>query len=145
MIKNLQIKCSLHVVWKLTSALLLISLVSVLSFQQVTTEDAYWFQGGLWGGGEGGLREREREREREKETSMWKRNINRLPPVWAPTGDWTWNPGMCPDQESNLWPFGSWGNAPSNWATVARALALPLFSLSFRAGCSSSLGGRSLT
>ena len=33
---------------------------------------------------------------------MWERNINQLPPVCAPTGDWTYNLGMCPDWESNL-------------------------------------------
>ena len=37
---------------------------------------------------------------------MWERNISWLPPVYALTGDWTWNLGMYPAQESNLQPFG---------------------------------------
>ena len=36
---------------------------------------------------------------------MWEGNIDRLPFTHTPTGDWTCNPGMCPDGESNLWPF----------------------------------------
>ena len=44
----------------------------------------------------------ERGEVREKER---KRNINELPLVHAPTWDWTCNPGMCPDQESNLRHF----------------------------------------
>ena len=31
---------------------------------------------------------------------MWEGNINQLPPAGTHTGDWTHNPGMCPDQES---------------------------------------------
>ena len=34
---------------------------------------------------------------------------------------WTHNPGMYPDQESNLQPISLWADAPTNWATVARA------------------------
>ena len=60
---------------------------------------------------------REREGEREKETSMWKRNIDQLPPICTPTGDWTCNPGMCPDWELNLQPFGVPDNALNYWAT----------------------------
>ena len=29
-------------------------------------------------------------------------------------GDQTHNPGMCPDQELNLWPFSLWNNTPNN-------------------------------
>ena len=32
---------------------------------------------------------------------------------------WGWNPhnlGMCPDEESNLQPFGIWDDAPTNRA-----------------------------
>ena len=49
------------------------------------------------------------ERERERE-----RNIDWLSPIYAPTRDLTYNPSMCPDQESNLQPFGVQGNAPTN-------------------------------
>ena len=40
-------------------------------------------------------------REKERE-----RNIDQLPLVCAPTRDRTWNPGVCPDRESNLGAFG---------------------------------------
>lgn len=30
----------------------------------------------------------------------------------APTEDWASSPGICPDQESNGWPLGSWADAP---------------------------------
>ena len=36
---------------------------------------------------------------------MRERNIDWLPLLCALTGDWTCNPGMCPDQESNWRPF----------------------------------------
>ena len=55
-------------------------------------------------------------RERERETWMWERNINRLPAISGPTRDGTQNLGVCPDQESNLQPFGIWDTAPTNWA-----------------------------
>ena len=50
----------------------------------------------------------ERERERGK---------HQFSPACSPTRDLTCNLGMCPDQESNLQPFGIWDNAPTNWAT----------------------------
>ena len=57
-----------------------------------------------WGG---------RERERERETGKhW--NIDRLPPVWALTGDQTHNLGMCPDRGSNPQVFGVRDNASTN-------------------------------
>ena len=49
-------------------------------------------------------------RERERE-------IHQLPPVCAPTGNWTCKPGMCPDRELNLQPFGAQEDAPTNGAT----------------------------
>ena len=33
------------------------------------------------------------------------RNIDQLPLIHAPTGDWTHNPGRCPDQEPNWRPI----------------------------------------
>ena len=54
------------------------------------------------------------ERERERETSMWKRNINCLPPIHTPTGDRTYDLSMCPDQGSNPQPFGPRDDAPTN-------------------------------
>ena len=43
------------------------------------------------------------------------------PLVHAPTGDRTWNLGMCLDWELNPQPFGLWDDASTNWATPARA------------------------
>ena len=54
---------------------------------------------------------------REREPVMWERNIDWLPPIRAPTRDWTWNLGMCPDQESNPQPFGVQDDTPTNRAT----------------------------
>ena len=50
--------------------------------------------------------------------------IDRLPPVSAPIGDQTCNLGMYPDWESNLQPFGTQDNVPTNWATPAGAIVL---------------------
>ena len=50
--------------------------------------------------------ERKGETDRHRETSMWERNIDWLPPVCAPNGDWTHNLGTCPDQELNPQPLG---------------------------------------
>ena len=55
---------------------------------------------------------RERGRERKEES-----DIDRFPPVHAPTRDQICNPGMCPDQELNLWPFSLWDNTSINWTT----------------------------
>ena len=41
------------------------------------------------------------------------RNIDRLPPVWVPTGDQTCKPGMCPDWELGWQLCGVWDNAPT--------------------------------
>ena len=57
------------------------------------------------------------ERERERETSMWERNIYWLLPIYALTGDRTWNLGMCPNQGSNPQHFGVRDDALTNWAT----------------------------
>ena len=46
-----------------------------------------------------------REKERERNINVW------LPLAWTPTRDLACNPGMCPDWESNLWPFGSQAGA----------------------------------
>ena len=39
---------------------------------------------------------------------MWERSIYRFPLAHAPNGDWTRNPGLCPDWELNWWPFTLW-------------------------------------
>ena len=52
---------------------------------------------------------------------IWERNINWLPPICAPTKDWTCNLGMCSDWELNPQLFGIQDVAPTNWATWARA------------------------
>ena len=36
---------------------------------------------------------------------MWERIIDKLPHT-PQTGDLAYNPGMCPNGESNLWTFG---------------------------------------
>lgn len=64
-----------------------------------------------------GARVRARARARGK--SIWETWIGCLPQ--APSWDQTRNLDMCPDQESNLPPFGAWNNALINWATLARA------------------------
>ena len=43
----------------------------------------------------------ERKKERERNINVW------LPLTWLPTGALAHNPGLCPDWESNQWPFGS--------------------------------------
>ena len=48
---------------------------------------------------------RERGRDRKRETSMWERNTDWLPPAQAPTRDWAYNLGTCPDREPNWWPL----------------------------------------
>lgn len=72
------------------------------------------------------LQQRGKERGRQRETQMGGRSIDWPPPLRAPAGEWGWglvpgpgvscicsqtgdhthSPGMCPDQESNLHPFG---------------------------------------
>ena len=54
--------------------------------------------------------ERGSEGEREGE----KQNINLLPLIQALTGDRTYDPGMCPNQESNLQPFTLRDDTPTN-------------------------------
>ena len=46
-----------------------------------------------------------RKKERERNINVW------LPLNAPPTGDLASNPGMCPDWESNLRPFGSQASA----------------------------------
>ena len=65
---------------------------------------------------------REKGRETEREASMWERNIDRLSPLLTLTKDRTWNLDMCPDGESNLRPPCAQDDAPTNWATPARAM-----------------------
>ena len=47
-----------------------------------------------------------REKEEEKHQCV-------VPSPVPPTGDLAWNPGMCPDWELNLWPFGSQADTQS--------------------------------
>ena len=54
------------------------------------------------------FRESGRKRER-------KRNINHI--IYTPTWDQTCHLAMCPDQESNLQPFGIWNDTSTSWAT----------------------------
>ena len=75
---------------------------------------------------------------RERETSVWERNINQLPPIWALTRDWTHNLGMYPDQGSNLQTFWYTDNAPNNCTTPARAREKKPFIVSVASGNSPS-------
>ena len=43
--------------------------------------------------------------------------MDQLSPVRFPARDRTHIPGMCPDWESNLQPFGVWDNTPTNCVT----------------------------
>ena len=52
--------------------------------------------------------EREEGRERKRKGNTTVRNIDRLPPAETTTRDQTCNPGMCPDWDSTLRPFGVW-------------------------------------
>ena len=50
----------------------------------------------------------------EKERKKEERNINMwLPVMQRLTGNLARNPGLCPDWESNQWPFGSQARAQS--------------------------------
>ena len=55
--------------------------------------------------------------ERERNIDM-RETSDQLPPVCAPTGDWTHNPGMCPDWESNPWPFDVWDSTTTKLRTL---------------------------
>ena len=60
------------------------------------------------------FRERGREGEREGEKHWCERETSvscLLSDPWSLTRDWTHNLGMCPDQESNQWPFSLQDNA----------------------------------
>ena len=63
------------------------------------------------------------EKEREKRQCVVASHI-------APSGDLACNPGVCPDWESNWWPFGSHAGTQSTWATPARAWMPIISSLS---------------
>ena len=70
--------CDWKLLWKITAFLFLISKDFIYSFLERR-----------------GLGEKE-----------WERNIYQLPLTGPPLGTWLLNPGMCPDQELYLWPFG---------------------------------------
>ena len=73
------------------------------------------------------FRERGVEMGRErKKTSIWEGNIDWLPPVCTPTGDWTRNLGTSPQWEPNLHPFGVQDNVPPNWANQGQGSDPPL-------------------
>ena len=63
------------------------------------------------------FKERGKEREREGERNIDAREKHQLV---ASHGDQTWNLGMCPDQELDLWPFNVWDHVPTNWATPSK-------------------------
>lgn len=46
-----------------------------------------------------------------RKRSMWEKKTGRLFLVCTTTADQTCNPGICPDRESNQWPFALWDNA----------------------------------
>ena len=55
--------------------------------------------------------------ERGWEGEKRERNISWWPLAHAPTRDQTHNSGMCPDQESNRWPFTLQDDASQDWIT----------------------------
>ena len=63
---------------------------------------------------------RERGRERKRETLI------ACLPYTPCTRDGTHKPGMCPDWELSLQPFGAQDNAPTNWATPATVSTIAL-------------------
>ena len=63
--------------------------------------------------GEG--RKRERERNINVKEKYWS-----IAPCPNPSQGWPHNPGMCPDQELNLWTFGLQEIVPTKLATLAR-------------------------
>ena len=72
-------------------------------------------------------RQTDRQIERKKETHQCERETSTgCFLTHPPTGNWTATWGMCPDQESNLWPFALQNDEPTNWATLARALNMYL-------------------
>ena len=78
-----------------------------LKRNEIFLKNVYWF----W-------------REREKE-----RNISGLLLIHAPARDWTRNLGMCSDWESDPQPFDEWDDAPTNWATPARASVIDVLKM----------------
>ena len=69
--------------------------------------------------------ERQKDREIRRETQRERHWCDRETSVGClivhyPTGDITCNLDICPDLESNLWPFGLWDNAPTHWARLAK-------------------------
>ena len=82
---------------------------------------------------------REKGRQREGETSMGERNMDRLPPLHAPTRDRTHSLRTCPDRKAKLKPLGVGDVTPINWATQPGlilvfnySLCTILFCISFR-------------
>ena len=55
--------------------------------------------------------------ERKRERNVDVRNMDWLPPVHTPIGNWIRNLGMCPDQELNRQHFGAQDSTPTNLAT----------------------------
>ena len=53
-----------------------------------------------------------REKERERNIEVWEKHQLAVS-CGPPTGDLACNPGMCPDWESNHWPFGSQADTES--------------------------------
>ena len=71
----------------------------------------------------------ERGRERERETEVrW------LLPIRAPTEDWNYNPGKCPDQELNGQPTDALDGFLTIWDTPVRANLSHLFTTGFATG-----------
>ena len=71
---------------------------------------------------------REKERKRNinvKEKHLW-------PLIHAPTRDWTYNPGMCPDWESDCWLFALWDNTQPtmpHWSGQSRLFLREIWSV----------------
>ena len=71
--------------------------------------------------------ERGEGREKDMERNIKVRNIDWLLLIYSPPGDWTSNPGMCPDRESNQRLLGLQDDAQPSRTTPVRAQLSTLY------------------
>ena len=72
------------------------------------------------------FREKRREGERDRERNISVREKCRLVASYSAPMDQTRHQGTCPDWELNLQPLSVRDNAPTTWATLARAQTILL-------------------
>ena len=78
-------------------------------------------------------RERVEGKENLRERNIDEREKHQLLSICTPVGAWTYHLGRCPDQESNLWPFGLQDDTPTNRVTLARAKSVSFLHCMFLA------------